>query len=212
MIFFSKSQAYNQLYTWHLGANAVCFSLCSYLKVPRLNTSMNQDSEDSNYLPLSEDEVILGNEDFIMPEEPLEQERFKRQLIATARSLKKKQQQLRADQDLLNVDGLMSWKLRSTASSDHSKVTRSTNCYLNSMTRRWSPGLQYTMLLTDHHVVGKKAATQDDHQPALPRCKGRDKTSQGYTYDLRQGLKNKTTTWSGQSSNTSRTPARPTSP
>ena len=39
---------------------------------------------------------------FIVPEEPLEQERFKRQLIATARSLKKKQQQLQADQDLLN--------------------------------------------------------------------------------------------------------------
>ena len=36
-----------------------------------------------------------------MPEEPLEQERFKRQLIATARSLKEKQQQLQADQDLL---------------------------------------------------------------------------------------------------------------
>ena len=37
-----------------------------------------------------------------MPEEPLEQERSKRRLIATARSLKKKQQQLQADQDLLN--------------------------------------------------------------------------------------------------------------
>ena len=38
-----------------------------------------------------------------MPEEPLEQESFKRRLIATARSLKKKQQQqLQADQDLLN--------------------------------------------------------------------------------------------------------------
>ena len=46
--------------------------------------------------------MSLGNEDFIVPEEPLEQERFKRQLIATARSLKKKQQQLQADQDLLN--------------------------------------------------------------------------------------------------------------
>ena len=46
--------------------------------------------------------MSLGGEDFIMPEEPLEQERFKRQLIATARSLKKKQQQLQADQDLLN--------------------------------------------------------------------------------------------------------------
>ena len=46
--------------------------------------------------------MSLGNKDFIVPEEPLEQERFKRQLIATARSLKKKQQQLQADQDLLN--------------------------------------------------------------------------------------------------------------
>ena len=61
-----------------------------------------KDSEDSNYLPLSEDEVSLGDEDFIVPEEPTEQEHFKRQLIATARSLKKKQQQLQADQDLLN--------------------------------------------------------------------------------------------------------------
>ena len=46
------------------------------------------DSEDSNYLPLSEDDVSLGDEDFIVPEEPLDQERFKRRLIATARSLK----------------------------------------------------------------------------------------------------------------------------
>ena len=37
-----------------------------------------------------------------MPEEPQEQERFKRQLKATARSLKKKQRQLQANQDLLN--------------------------------------------------------------------------------------------------------------
>ena len=52
---------------------------------------MNKDSEDSNYLLLSKDEVSLDNEDFILPEEPLKQEHFKRQLIATARSLKKKQ-------------------------------------------------------------------------------------------------------------------------
>ena len=37
-----------------------------------------------------------------MLEEPLEQECFKRLLITTARSLKKKQQQLQVDQDLLN--------------------------------------------------------------------------------------------------------------
>ena len=52
---------------------------------------MNEDLGDNNYLPLSEDEVSLGNKDFIVPEEPLKQERFKRQLIATSRSLKKKQ-------------------------------------------------------------------------------------------------------------------------
>ena len=46
--------------------------------------------------------MSLSDEDFIVPEEPLEQERFKQRLIATARSLKKKQQQLQADQDLLN--------------------------------------------------------------------------------------------------------------
>ena len=63
--------------------------------------AIEDDSEDGSYRPLSEDEESLVNEDFIVPEEPLEQERFKRQLIATARSLKKKQQQLQANQDLL---------------------------------------------------------------------------------------------------------------
>ena len=62
---------------------------------------MHEDLEDGSYLPLSEDEVSLGTDNFIVPEEPLEQERFKRQLIATSRSHKKKQQQLQADQDLL---------------------------------------------------------------------------------------------------------------
>ena len=48
------------------------------------------DSKDSKYLPLFEEEESLGDEDFIVPEEPLEQERFKRRLIAIARSLRKK--------------------------------------------------------------------------------------------------------------------------
>ena len=46
--------------------------------------------------------MSLGDEDFIVPKEPLEQECFKRQLIATSRSLKKKQQQIQAEQDMLN--------------------------------------------------------------------------------------------------------------
>ena len=61
----------------------------------------NEDAEDSNYMPEPEEEVSLNDEDFIVPEEPLDQEHFKRQLIATAQSLKKKQQ-LKAEQDTLN--------------------------------------------------------------------------------------------------------------
>ena len=45
--------------------------------------------------------MSLGDEEFIMLEDPVKQGRFKRRLIATAKSLKKKQQQLQADQDLL---------------------------------------------------------------------------------------------------------------
>ena len=51
---------------------------------------MDGDSEDDNYMPLSEDKVSLSNEEFIVLEDPVEQERFKRRLIATAKSLKKK--------------------------------------------------------------------------------------------------------------------------
>ena len=41
-------------------------------------------------MPPSEDEISLGIDEFGVPEDPMEQERFKRWLIATARSLKKK--------------------------------------------------------------------------------------------------------------------------
>ena len=54
--------------------------------------AIEDDSEDDSYRPPSEEETSLGNEDFIVPEDPLEQDRFKLQLIATSRSLKKKQQ------------------------------------------------------------------------------------------------------------------------
>ena len=52
-------------------------------------------------MPPSGDEASLGDDEFILPEDPIEQEHFKRQLIATSNSLKKKQQQLQADQDFL---------------------------------------------------------------------------------------------------------------
>ena len=50
---------------------------------------------------LSEDEVSLGNEEFGVPKDPMEQVRFKRRLIATGKSLQRKQEQLQADRDLL---------------------------------------------------------------------------------------------------------------
>ena len=48
-------------------------------------------------MPLSEEEVSLGDEEFIVPEDPVEQKLFKRRLIATTKSVKKKQQQLQAE-------------------------------------------------------------------------------------------------------------------
>ena len=61
----------------------------------------DEDVEDDNYIPPSEDESSLNDDEFVVPEDPVEQEHFKRRLMATANSLKKKQQQLRADQDLI---------------------------------------------------------------------------------------------------------------
>ena len=51
---------------------------------------MPNDPDDDSYRPVSKDDESLDNEDFIVPEAPLEQERFKRKLISTARSLEKK--------------------------------------------------------------------------------------------------------------------------
>ena len=59
----------------------------------------DQEVEDDNYTPPSEDEASLDDDEFAVPEDLAEQEHFKHRLMATASSLKKKQQQLRADQD-----------------------------------------------------------------------------------------------------------------
>ena len=47
---------------------------------------MDGESEDDNYMLLSEDEVSLGDDEFGVPEDPIEQENFKRRLIATAKT------------------------------------------------------------------------------------------------------------------------------
>ena len=51
-------------------------------------------------MPPFEDEASLDDDEFVVPEDPVEPELFKCRLIATTNSLKKKQQQLQADQDL----------------------------------------------------------------------------------------------------------------
>ena len=51
----------------------------------------DREVEDDNYMPPSEDEASLDDDEFVVPEDPVDQERFKRRLIATANSLKKKQ-------------------------------------------------------------------------------------------------------------------------
>ena len=43
-------------------------------------------------MPPSGDEASLNDDEFVVPEDPIEQEHFKRRLMATGSSLKKKQQ------------------------------------------------------------------------------------------------------------------------
>ena len=50
----------------------------------------DREVEDDNYMPPSEDGASLDDDEFVVPEDPVEQERFKRMLMATAISLKKK--------------------------------------------------------------------------------------------------------------------------
>ena len=50
----------------------------------------DREVEDDNYMPPFEDEASLDDDEFVVPEDPVEQEHFKRRLMATASSLKKK--------------------------------------------------------------------------------------------------------------------------
>ena len=80
-------------------------------------------------MPPSEDEASLDDDEFVVPEDPVEQERFQRRLMATARSLKKKQQQLRADQDLLVDRWKKSLRSKSINSNAPPRANQSAGCY-----------------------------------------------------------------------------------
>ena len=120
-----------------------------------------------------------------MPEEPLEQERYKRQLIATARSLKKKQQQLQADQDLLND------RWTDVLAAEEYGLKRPAKSYpkrklLSQFEDEALEPVPSSRNAANQPPHGRdKAATQAEHQPGPPHRKGREKTARGHTYDLR---------------------------
>ena len=129
--------------------------------------------------------MSLGNEDFIVPEEPLEQERFKRRLIATARSLKKKQQQLQADQDLLNnrwteILAVEEYGLSSPAKNYPKRKL------LPQFDEEAPEYIPPSYNAADQPPCGRdKMKTHAEHHPTPPHRTGRGKLSHGHTYDLR---------------------------
>ncbi|KAE8780186.1 hypothetical protein D1007_46700 [Hordeum vulgare] len=89
------------------------------------------DSEDNNYTPSIEEEDNLGDEDFIIPEDPVDEEVSTRQLIATAESLKLKQRQLKPKQGPSVRDGAKSWPSKNGTNRnnmDKLKATHVTIC------------------------------------------------------------------------------------
>ena len=135
-------------------------------------------------MPLSEDEVSLGDEEFIVPEDPVEQERFKRRLTATAKSLKKKQQQLRADQDLL-AD-----RWTEVLAAEEYELERLTKSYPK---RRLLPQLEEEALkptlpaydAADRPPCGReRMAYQPEVQPAPRRQTNKNTKARSNTQDL----------------------------
>ena len=136
--------------------------------------------------------MSLGDEDFIMPEEPLEQERFKQRLIATTRSLKRKQQQLQVDQDLLNYRWTNVLVVEEYG-LEHPTISYPKRKLLPQVNDEALETVPSTRNAADRPPRGRdQMATQAEHQPVLPHRRGRDKTARGYTYDPRQDLKNRT--------------------
>ena len=93
----------------------------------------------------------------------------------------------------------MSGPPKNTTLSAQPKVTRSANCYLSSMTRRWSPYHHRAMRLTDHHVVGIKRRLKPNTSP--PHLTVKAETKQlgdihmicGRTWILEQDIPNRST-------------------
>ena len=136
-------------------------------------------------MPPSEDKVSLDDDEFSVSEDPIEQERFKRRLIATARSLRKKQHQLQVDQDLLTD------RWTEVLAAEEYGLERPSKGYPK---HKLLPQLEEEPVLpaqdeADRPPRGRdKTAYQAGHQPAPPR---RFTTARGNTQDLQDILENK---------------------
>ena len=129
--------------------------------------------------------MSLSDDEFGVPEDPVEQERFKRQLMATARSLKKKQQLLQTDQDLLTD------RWTEVLAAEEYGLERHTKGYPK---HKLLPQLEEEPTLpaqdeADRPPRGRdKTAYQPEYQPAPPR---QYTTARGNRQDLQDILENK---------------------
>ena len=142
-------------------------------------------------MSLSKDEASLDDEEFIVPEDPVEQERFKRRLIATAKRLKKKQQQLQADQDLLTDRWI------EVLAAEEYGLVRPSKSYPK---HRLLPQLEEEALkptLPVHDAADRpprgrdKAAYQPKVQPAPRRQTSKNTKAWGSTHDQQDKLESK---------------------
>ena len=88
-----------------------------------------KEEEVEDYMPPSEDEASLDDDEFVVPEDPVEQERFKRRLMAMANSLKKKQHSFKLIKTCWLTDGLKSLRPKSINSNAPPRATQSAGCY-----------------------------------------------------------------------------------
>ena len=87
--------------------------------------------ERGNYTPPSDDEASLGNDKFGVPTDPVEQVRFRRRLMATTRSLQRKQQQLKLTKIYSWIGGPRYWPPKNTNSTAPAKGIQGTTGYPN---------------------------------------------------------------------------------
>ena len=119
-----------------------------------------------------------------MPEDPVEQERFKRWLIATTKSLKKKQQQLQADQDLLTD------RWTEVLAAEEYGLERPNKSYPRCRLLPQFKDEALEPILASQDAADRpprgrdKAAYQPEHQPAPCHQTNKNTKARGYTHDL----------------------------